>query len=448
MDNKKTAILTKGPIKATLINLSVPMIFGLLGMVAFNLVDTFFVSQLGTKQLAALSFTFPVVLVIGSITLGLGFGTSSIISKSIGEGDHKKAEQLTSASLLLSSFLAVFFVIFGYFTLTPVFSLLGAKNSTIPLIGQYMYIWYAGLIFVVVPMIGNNILRATGDTKTPSILMLISFSVNMILDPILIFGWGPFPRLELAGAAIATVFARGITFIITLWVLIFREKLLKLSFPKIRDLIASWKQILYIGIPTVATRLVFPFAIGIITKIISFYGPEAVAAFGISSKIELFAMIVIMALASVIGPFVGQNWGAGELKRLRKGIRYGEKVSLLWGSFVFVLLYFTADHIAHLFSKNPNIIAITTLYLKIASLGFGLQGVLIIVATSLIVLNKPFHTSALVLFEMFILYVPLAFLGSKYFGINGIFYAIAISYSMAGIVSHLLINSILKKKFI
>ncbi len=159
------ASLTEGPIGPTLIKLTVPMLFGIMGMVVFNLVDTIYVGRLGTAELAALSFTFPVVMVVTSIGLGIGVGASSLISFAIGEGNHSKVQRITSDSLVLSLLLVTVFISIGYFTIDPLFTALGATPEILILIHQYMEIWYLGVPFVIVPMVGNNALRAKGDMK-------------------------------------------------------------------------------------------------------------------------------------------------------------------------------------------------------------------------------------------------------------------------------------------
>jgi len=239
--------LIDGPVARTLLNLTIPMIIGMVGIVAFNLVDTFFVGQLGTQELAALSFTFPIIMVIGSLAMGIGTGASAVISQAIGRGDHNKVQRLTTDSLILSFLLVAFFVAFGMLTIEPLFRLLGAEPEIIPLIREYMVIWYPGVLFLIIPMVGNNAIRATGDTKTPSAIMLVAVVVNIILDPLLIFGLGPFPMLGLEGAAIATVVSRAITLVVALWVLYYRDRMMTFELPAPKELIDSWKSILYIG---------------------------------------------------------------------------------------------------------------------------------------------------------------------------------------------------------
>ena len=438
----KNARLIEGPIQKKLIRLTIPMILGTLGMVIFNLADTYFVGQLGTNQLAALSFTFPVVLVVSSIAMGLGIGASAVISRAIGEGNFDKVKRLTTDSLTLSLIFVGFFALFGLFTVNPLFSLLGASGEILSYINQYMTIWYFGVIFVVIPMVGNNAIRATGDTKTPGLIMVFAAFINIVLDPILIFGIGPFPRLEIAGAAIATVIARASTLVLSLYVLTHREKMITIKIPEFRAIVESWKQILYIGLPTASTRIVIPLGAGVILSIVATYGSEAVAGFGVATRVEFFALTVIRALSSVLGPFIGQNWGAGKFDRIKLGMKFSYKFSLLWGFFIFLILAIFGSRIGSFFSDDPNVISVTGLYLLIIPIGYGLFGILFMATSALSVLKKPIHAAILTLTQTFLLYVPMAYIGSYFFGLKGIFVALPISYFIAGFISRYVLNKI------
>ena len=325
------AKLIEGNIPGQLVRLTLPMFVGILGMISFNLIDTFFVGRLGAKELAAMSFTFPVVMIIGSISMGLGIGASSVISRAIGEGAHRKVVRLTTDGLLLALLTVIVFVTAGLFTLEPLFTALGADAELLPLIESYMKIWYLGVPFVIIPMVGNNAIRATGDTKTPSAIMFVAIVVNSVLDPLLIFGIGPFPRMELEGAALATVIARAVTLIVAFWVLWKREKMLSLAIPKITQVFNSWKKILYVGVSAAGTNLIIPISIGIITRLVSAHGNEAVAGFGVASRIEAFSLTIMMALGSVMAPFAGQNLGAGKIGRIRTALKLGRGFSMVWG---------------------------------------------------------------------------------------------------------------------
>ena len=437
------AILTEGPVGKTLVRLTGPMILGIAGMVAFNLTDTFFIGRLGSTELAALSFTFPAVLIVNSIAIGLGIGASAIISRAVGEGNVDEVKRLTTDSLTLALAVVAVFVVIGFLTIDPFFKLLGATPRTLQLIGQYMRIWYMGMIFVVVPMVGNNAMRARGDTKTPALIMLIAVMVNVVLDPLLIFGIGPFPRLEIQGAAIATVFARMTVFFVALFVLRFRYRMLTLVRVGFGSVWDCWRRVLHIGLPTAASRIVIPIAMGVVTRIVSSYGEEAVAGYGVASRIEFFALAVVFALSTVIGPFVGQNLGAGENDRVNRGIRLSNRFAVVWGVGMLALLAFPARYIVSIFNDNPDVIRTASLYLRIVPIGYGLQGVFIISTSTMNVIKKPIHAASMTVLEMFVLMVPLALLGSSLFGIAGVFVAIPIAYLVTGLVSCLLLGRFL-----
>ena len=152
---------------------------GIFALVAFNVADTYFVGQLGAKHLAAMSFTFPVVMTLGSLAMGLGVGASSIIARAIGEGQHTRVQRFTTNSLILSVLAVGIFVTLGLFTIDPLFTALGADADILPLIRDYMQIWYFGMIFLVVPMVGNSAIRSAGNTTTPSLIMTIAAGIKI-----------------------------------------------------------------------------------------------------------------------------------------------------------------------------------------------------------------------------------------------------------------------------
>jgi putative MATE family efflux protein len=443
MSHTERANLTEGSVGRTLIRLTIPMLFAILAMVVFNLVDTAFVGRLGTNELAAISFTFPVVLVINSLAGGLGVGASAVISQAIGKGDRYRVQRLTTDSLALAVLVVVFFSLVGLATIDPLFRLLGATPEVLPLIRQYMTLWYIGVIFVVIPMVGNAAIRATGDTKTPAAIMMVAAGVNIALDPLLIFGIGIFPGLGLTGAALATVIARAITLIASFWVLVRREKMVLWSKPKFKEVSESWRQVLYIGLPAAGTNVLVPISAGIITGLVAAYGPEAVAALGVGTRIESLGLGVIMALASVLTPFVGQNWGAGRLDRVRLSIRYAQRSALLWGALLFIVLALFGRSVALVF--NDDAVVVTTLidYLRIVPLSYGLLGVLMLANAALNALNRPLQSALLTVLRLFVLYIPLAVVASALFGLQGIFGAAAIANGLAGGAAFFWLRSIL-----
>lgn len=436
MTTSNKARLTEGSVARTLVNLTGPMVAGMLGMTAFNLIDTYFIGQLGTRELAAMSFTFPVVMIIGSIAQGLGMGTSAVISRAIGEGNQQRVRRLTTDGLLLSLLVVAMLALVGLFTIEPVFQLMGASAEVLPLIKQYMTIWYLGVVAVVIPMVGNNAIRATGDTKTPSMVMLVAVIINIILDPLLIFGLGPFPQLGLAGGALASVLARMVTLVVSLWILYAREHMITFALPKFRELMNSWKQLLYIGLPAAVTNMMVPLSAAYVTRLIAGFGAAAVAAFGVANRIESLALLVVMALVAVLSPFVGQNWGAQDYDRVKTGIRYSQRFAIGWGLAMVAVLGLTGGLLASLFNNNPAVVSAVQLYFWILPLSYGLLGVLKLTTIVMSVLNKPLRSTMLTLTQVFAIYIPLATLGSELVGLPGIFGAASLSYMIAGIIGY------------
>lgn len=442
MNKAKNARLIEGPVGAAMINLTLPMVFSVLAMVAFNLVDTFYIGQLGTVELAAMSFTFPVVFFISSLIQGVGVGASAVIARTVGEGEHRRVQQLTTYTMLFALLMVSILSGIGLLTMDPLFRTLGATDEVLPHIRDYMAIWYVSLAIMVVPMIGNAALRGTGDTRSPAVMMIVAVIVNAVLDPIMIFGLG----MGVPGAALATMLAHGlITFTWSLRLLIVREKLLTFIRPTLREMLAAWKAVLYVGLPAAATNMLVPLSTGIITGMVAAYGTEAVAAYGVASRIEVFGLALITALGATLTAFVGQNWGAGKNSRVRLCIRYSQQFAVIWGVFLFILLVGFREPLAGVFNSDPQVIAILSAYLIIVSLSYIFQSLLLVGNSALNALNKPLHSAALMALRLLGLYVPLALLGSQFFGLIGIFGAAALANVASGLVAVWWLRGILHK---
>ncbi len=428
--------LTQGKVNTQLLHLTLPMVWGVFAVIGFNLVDTYFVGQLGTQELAAISFTFPVVMILGSVSMGLGIGASSVIARAIGEGDRHQVKQLTTHSLSLSLLVVVIFALVGLSTIDPLFSRLGANEQILPLIHEYMTPWYWGMMFLVVPMVGNSAIRAAGNTLIPSLTMTVAAVANGVLDPLFIFGIGNFDGLGLRGAAIATVLARAITLVVSIWFLHFRLNLLLWERPQWPNLLACWRNILAIGLPATATNMISPFSAAIITQLMASYGAEAVAGFGVASRLEAFALLGLLGLSASIGPFVGQNWGAKLYQRVRQSINISFRWSLAWGLSVALILALIAPSVVVLFNQNADVIAIASQYLRIVPVSYSASGIIFVSAATFNALGKPFPSMIINFTRMVLLYVPLAYLGSWIWGIQGIFGATLVANLAVGLGSY------------
>jgi putative MATE family efflux protein len=443
MTDKKD--LTQGSIPRKLVQLTLPMMMGIISMVAFNLIDTFYVGQLGKTELAALSFTFPVIMVIFSFIQGLGIGATALIAKSIGKKNRDKAARETTDSIALTMLITGFFVVIGLLTIEPTFRLLGADENTAALVEEYMRIWYFALFFVSVPYVGNSAIRATGDALTPAYIMLFAVIINAILDPILIFGYLGAPAMGLKGAAIATAVSRALTMVLSFYILIHREKLITFVIPSREVLSGCWKSILFIALPSGAARLVVPIATGIITGLLAGYGDYAVAAFGIGSRVEFLAASILFGLSASIGPFVGQNFGSGHISRVKEAVKVSIQFSFIWGLIAWGLLVLLAKPIASIFNDSEDVISTVQLYLWIVPAGFGLQGILSIVNSQLNTIGKPLQASMIIVAQMLVLGIPAIFIGKELGGIQGIFLALAATYVVGGVISLIVSHRIMKK---
>ena len=430
-----TIDLTSGSIFRHLMKMTFPMMIGIISMVAFNLIDTFYVGLLGSRELAALSFTFPVVTVIFSLVQGLGIGTTAIISKSIGRGDMNAAAMETTNSLILGVVVAGIFILFGLSTIDFSFETLGASKDLIPMIRDYMEVWYIAVWFVVVPFLGNSAMRATGDATTPSMIMLFAVFLNGLLDPLFIFGLGFVPAMGVKGAALATAVSRFFTLVLSLYVLHKRKQLITLDIGRFEQIWDVWKRVLFIGIPTGLSRMITPISASVITALLATYGEFAVSAYGVGTRLEFLTASLLVALSAAISPFTGQNWGANRIDRIQRALNLAGFFSIGWGIFASVFLFAFAEPLAGIFSSDKEVIETTVMFLKIVPVSFGFQGIAMIVNANLNTMNRPLSASILIVVQMLVIYIPLAYLGSSIDGIRGIFIALLITYLCGGSLS-------------
>lgn len=435
MESKK-ARLTTGPVGRQMVVMTVPVLLGIFTMMMQGFVDAYFIGRVGDGELAALGFAFPVLMIVSSVAIGLGAGTSSVVARAIGAHDHRRARRLATDSLVLSFLITIVVCVIGFLTIKPLFRLLGAPESMLPLIAGYMRILYVGVPFVVVGMVGMSSMRATGDTRLPSMLMVIAAIINVILDPILIFGLGPVPEMGLEGAAMAALISRAGIFLGMLYFLRTRLDMLSFHRAKWAELRSSWVDILHVGIPAAGTNAIIPIATAVITAMLARYGPDAVAGFGVASRIEALMLVMFYALSATIGPFVGQNLSAGRADRIFRALRLSTVFCLGAGLLIAVFLAAMSSILPALFSDNPAVTDVATLFLLIAPVSYGTYGMVMVMNASFNGMGKPMPAVVISVARMAVIYVPLAFLLNRLFGIAGIFAAYALTNVVSGILAY------------
>ncbi|WP_413285361.1 MATE family efflux transporter [Vibrio sp. MA40-2] len=430
----KHGLLT-APIPQVLRTMTIPMVFGLIAILMFNLVDTFFISLLGTDSLAAISFTFPVTFGVNCITMGIGIGLSTNIARLLGQGNNKDAARFTSHGLLLAILLISIASMFGIFTIEPLFQFLGAEDKLILLIKDYMFVWYLTIPLLVIPMAGNSAIRATGDTKTPAKIMIVSGGLNGILDPLLIFGYGPFPELGIKGAAIASALSWLGALACSLYLLIKRENLLAL--PNFSYLMSDWKQVLKIGTPAGISNAMTPISGAVLMIILASHGTAAVAAYGAAQRIESILLLVLMSLTSALTPFMAQNLGAKNYERSFKAMFLSMRFSIGFQFILFIMMVPLSIPLAALFGREESVNNLIWLYLVIVPFSYGFQGIIMLLVSSLNAMHKPLQAFYWSFMRLFVFTVPAAWIGSWLYQVQGLFVGIALGNILGGICGYI-----------
>ncbi|MBU1108976.1 MAG: MATE family efflux transporter [Candidatus Riflebacteria bacterium] len=420
-ETSKMPQLTHGSVKRTLFRMAFPMLAGTIAMSAYNLADTWYVSMLGTVPLAAMGFTFPVVMLLTFVAGSIGTGVTTLSSHAIGKGDHETASRIVTHGVLFTMMVAVSMAIVGYNSIDIVFTRLGADALTLPLIGDYMRTWYLGALSMALPMMGNGILIASGDSKGASRFMVLGMAINVILDPIMIFGWFGFPALGIMGAALATIISQAISTTWLLYLLSVKHRLLKLSLGSLPLFLQSCRSILGFAIPSGLSMMLMPISAAVITALLSRYGHEAVAASGAASRIEMFAFVIPMALGISMTPFISQNMGAGRIDRIREGKNIATTFAIMYGGFIAVVFYLAAPFMAGIFTDDHEVSRILISYVRIISFGYGMMEVHRYCGFVMIGMHKPASATLLNVLRVLILLIPLSYAGAHYYGIKGIF---------------------------
>ncbi len=436
------ATLVEGRVGPHLYRMTASMMIGFAAGAGFNLVDTYFVSRLGTDALAAMGYTFPLVMAVVALAMGVGVGTASVVSRAIGSGDLHRVQRLTVDALLLGLLMAAALVAAGLLFVHPLLRAMGGRGDTLALAEQYMTLWLPGVLFVIFPMVGNNVIRATGDTLTPSLIMTVGLGVNTVLDPLLIFGLGPVPAMGIRGAALATVISRAMSMAAALGVLGLRKRMLTTERPHLREVVRSWRDILYIALPTTATNMLVPVTVGVLTNAVSEIGKASVAAFSAGLRLERFAVMPMAALGVSATPFIGQNWGAGRRDRARAALHVAWLTCLGWGAFCVAALALLASPVAGVFSADPDVRSQLRLLLRILPLAMAFRGIIHTASGAMNAINRPLHSAGLSMIRLVVLQLPLALLGAWLLAFGGLLGGIVIGEAIAAVLAILWLSAL------
>ncbi len=421
------------------------MMYALVAIMGLGLVDSYFISFLGTNELAAMGFIVPITFTMTSVSLGLGMAISSLTSKLIGANHMNQAARLITDGFYLTIGTSVLLSLLLAWQLENVFALVGATPEIMPAIMAYMKTWLVGCVFLMLTQVCSSTFRAIGDTQTSANIAIVMTITNLILDPLLIFGLGPFPELGIQGAAIATVVAVFVSFLIGFFQLAVRERLLIATLPGISKFKENFSKLIEIAVPAMLANAIVPLTGAAMTFFVAMHGTEAVAGYGVGGRIEAVCLMVVYALSATLPMFIGQNLGANEKARVAAAIKVSFKFILLLQLLVYAALVLFSEGIASLFSTEEGVIDVIKLFLWIIPISYGFSGIIVLTNVAMNVLGKPKVALYINLFRLAFIYVPLVYIGGQLAEYKGIFIGISFGNFLACIVASVMLLRVLKE---
>ena len=438
------------PIGKTMIKTAVPMLAGTLAMSGYNIADTYFIGKLGENPLAAVGFTMPVAMFAGCIFHGLGTGIMTLVAHALGGERRERAAAITSSGLVMVILLTSLLALAGILTMNPVFSLLGAKPELHGMIREYMLVWYLGTPLAVIGMAGNSILITAADSKLASTMMIVGMVINVLLDPVLIFGWWIIPGTGIFGGALATVISQGVSSMIILFLLRKKHHLISRIPLDFRFIIQSWKMVLRVAIPSILGMILMPIGTAVVTKAVSVFGSASVAGANAAARLEAVAFLVPMALGMSMMPMIGQNFGAKRFDRINQCRRFAMRFALTYELLLAVVIFLFAPQISAIFcSESPEAAKVMTQYLRIVPFGFGFLEVHRYSGFVFTGCNRPAASAWLSALRILGCLIPFTLLAAKFGDMNWIFSARLAADVLSGtigmIFAHLLTWRLLRK---
>lgn len=430
--------LTAGPVKSHLVRLALPMVWALLAIISVQLVDTYFISLLGKTELTGISFTFPVTMLVSHLVFGLNVAMSSVISRMIGERKMDSARRIVLHGIILAFMASSVIALVCYLALDPIFRMLGADAETLPVVHDYMPVWLIASAILAIPVNANSAVRAAGDTFFPSLVMVTIALVNLVLAPVMVFGWFGFPALKVFGAALATLTAYICGLVFALYVLIVKKDMLPRDGFHLSFFGDSVKRLAFIAIPVGISNIITPAMNAVVVAVLAKHGPEAVAAFGVVSRVEAFSLLVVIALALGMAPIIGQNWGAGRYDRVHEAINFSIAINFVWSFVIAGLFAVLARRIGGEFSSDPVIIHYVAFYFWMVPVTYAFGNLVFGWSSAFNAMGSPQRAFVMIAVRCIVMTIPAIYLGSFFYGVPGVFLALALVNLLSGMIFHVL----------
>lgn len=412
-----------------------PMTLGVMSLLGFNLVDSVFVARLGTEPLAAQSFTFPLAFLIIGVQVGVGIAIAALISRAIGAGQGHRAGRLGVLVLVGGGgAMAVLLALLWLFQ-DPAFALLGASERIRAEIRPFWSVqvvaaWAGGMAYF-----GYSLFRAHGNTRFPGTMMVITSLINLALDPLLIFGAGPIQGLGLPGAAWATLIAFSCGILVVCVMLPGRGWLERQGV--LAEARVSAGPFARIAGPAMVSQLMPPLAAMLATGLMARMGESAVAAWGLTSRLESFSIMLVLGMTMALPPWLGRCYGAGDWDEVRRVMAAAARLVLIWQIGLGLILSVLAAPLASLLVDSPEVRHVLTQLIRFLPPSYGLLGICMLVVSASNALGWPMRAMLVSFLRLFACYLPLLWLGSVLGGFTGLAIGAACGNLLAGVMAWL-----------
>ena len=430
------------PVGPLLASMALPMVFSMLVNSLYNIVDSFFVAQISEQAMTALSLVYPVQNMINAVAIGFGIGINARVSYHLGAGDKKMADTAATHGFFLSVIHGILMTVISI-TVMPVFLQMYTQDETVIRMGlEYSTIVFLFSTVISISLFFEKLFQAVGRMKVSMIALLVGCISNIILDPLLIWGIGFFPKLGIRGAALATGIGQVLTIIVYVAFYILRPIPVRVTPKALKASIETDKSLYTIGVPAILNLALPSFLISFLNSVLASY---SVVILGIYYKLQTFLYLPANGIIQGMRPLIGYNFGAREMKRVKKLFRLTLESSCVIMLFGTVICLLASGQLMGLFTTTPETIAAGSKALKIISAGFLVSAVSVTTSGAMEGLGKGTQSLVISLFRYVVVIMPTAYLLSRFMGPDGVWNAFWITEVFTAIVSVMVYHKTLKK---
>ncbi len=419
---------TKGHILHNLLYFSIPLLIGNVLQVLYSTVDSIWVGHfVSTEALGAVSVSAPVIFILIALVNGITMATSVLVSQYAGAKRPDEIKKTINNSIIIMTIGAIFVTVIGLIYSEKILIMMNTPENTLKYATQYLQVYFTGTFFVFGYNLFTSIFRGLGDSKTPLYFLLIATIVNTVLDPFLIIGIEPFPKMGIEGAALATIFSQAVAFILTVLYFKYKSKLLDFSSFKYDRKITL--ETIMIGLPVGLQQMVVSLGLLVLAGVINHFGDITVAAAGASQRIDQFTHLPAMSFSLAVSTLTGQNIGAGQINKVKEIYKWGMIVTLITTAVMTVFIELFPGTILRMFTDDKEVIRVGTNYLRIVGISYIPFALMFITNGILRGAGVTLPTMIFSIISLWIIRVPLAsyLSDNPHLNENGIWIAISIS---------------------